>query len=100
ENEHRRALSDAEEARRREKLTATLTEQGVRIIDRLADLVGGRARQLPDSRASPDTEPGTELTAARHAGCPGHAAFLRERSLDRWPSGSARCGCAPISQPT
>jgi ParB family transcriptional regulator, chromosome partitioning protein len=69
-----------EETRRREELTATLTEQGVRIIDRPADLFGGTARPLSELRASPDTEPGTELTAAGHAGCPGHAAFLSERS--------------------
>ena len=69
-----------EETRRRAQLTATLTDQGVRIIDRPQDLFGGKIRQLSELRASPDTEPGTELTAQAHAGCPGHAAFLSERS--------------------
>lgn len=74
-------LRDArEETRRREELTATLTAQGVPIIDRPADLFGGKARQLSELRASPHTEPGTELTAADHTGCPGHSAFLSERS--------------------
>ena len=74
-------LRDArEETRRRAQLTATLTEQGVRIIDRPQDLFGGKTRQLSELRASPGTEPGTELTAQAHAGCPGHAAFLSERS--------------------
>ena len=74
-------LRDArEETRWRAELTATLTDQGVRIIDRPQDLFGGKIRQLSELRASPDTEPGTELTAQVHAGCPGHAAFLRERS--------------------
>jgi ParB family chromosome partitioning protein len=69
-----------EETRRRAQLTATLTDQGVRILDRPQDLFGGKIRQLSELRASPDTEPGTELTAQAHAGCPGHAAFLSERS--------------------
>jgi ParB family chromosome partitioning protein len=74
-------LRDArEETRWRAELTATLTDQGVQIIDRPQDLFGGKIRQLSELRASPDTEPGTELTAQAHAGCPGHAAFLRERS--------------------
>lgn len=74
-------LRDArEETRRREELTTTLTEQGVRIIEYPADLFGGTARQLSELRAGPDTAPGTELTAAEHASCPGHAAFLSERS--------------------
>jgi ParB family transcriptional regulator, chromosome partitioning protein len=43
-------------------------------------LFGGKTRQLSELRANPDTEPGTELTARDHTACPGHAAFLSERS--------------------
>jgi ParB family chromosome partitioning protein len=68
-----------EETRHREQLIADLTDRGVRIIDRPQELVGGKVRRLSELRASPDTEPGTELTAGEHAGCPGHAAFVSER---------------------
>jgi ParB family chromosome partitioning protein len=74
-----RELIIREETRRREQLIADLTEHGVRIIDRPQELGGGKVRMLSELRASPDTEPGTELTADEHAGCPGHAAFVSER---------------------
>src|SRR5204862_4564675 len=33
-------------------------------------------RPLPELRAAAGTDPGVELTAAEHAGCPGHLAWL------------------------
>ena len=42
-------------------------------------LFDGGIRRLADLRATPDTTPGTELTAQDHARCPGHAAFLEAR---------------------
>jgi hypothetical protein len=94
-----RELIIREETRRREQLIADLTEHGVRIIDRPQELGGGKVRMLSELRASSDTEPGTELTADEHAGCPGHAAFVSVAG-DRSPSGSPWYGCAPTSQPT
>lgn len=70
---------DREEARLRAELTAMLTEQGVRVIDRPDTLFGGRVRRLAELRATPDAEPGSELTAEAHASCPGHAAFVDDR---------------------
>ncbi|MGH3534884.1 MAG: ParB/RepB/Spo0J family partition protein [Pseudonocardiaceae bacterium] len=75
-----RLRDDREETRLRAQLTATLTEQGVTIIDRPSTLFDGTIRRLADLRATPDTTPGTELTAQDHAGCPGHAAFLDDRN--------------------
>lgn len=73
-------LRDArEEARLRAELTAALTEQGVTVIDRPDTLFGGKVRRLSELRATPDTTPGTELTADQHAACPGHAAFIDDR---------------------
>ncbi|MGH3718708.1 MAG: hypothetical protein ACRDRI_07680 [Pseudonocardiaceae bacterium] len=74
-----RLRDDREETRLREQLTATLTEQGVTIIERPGALFDGTIRRLADLRASPDTTPGTELTAQDHASCPGHAAFIDDR---------------------
>jgi ParB family chromosome partitioning protein len=96
-----RLRDDREETRLREELTATLTEQGVTIIERPGALFDGSVRRLADLRARPNTAPGTELTAQAHAGCSGHAVFLEARVPGaRWPSGSLRCGCAPISWAT
>ncbi|MGH3769691.1 MAG: ParB/RepB/Spo0J family partition protein, partial [Pseudonocardiaceae bacterium] len=77
-----RLRDDREETRLREQLTATLTEQGVTIIERPNTLFDGAVRRLADLRATPDTTPGTELTAHGHAGCAGHGAFLEDRG--RW----------------
>ena len=74
---------DREEARLRAELTATLTAQGVRVIDRPDTLFGGRVRRPCELRATPDTEPGNELTAEAHASCPGHAAFVDDRGTWR-----------------
>ncbi len=77
---------DREETRLRDQLTATLTAQGVRVIDRPDTLFGGRVRRLCELRATPDTEAGSELTAEAHASCPGHAAFVDDRGSWR-PAG-------------
>lgn len=70
---------DREEARLRAELTAALTEQAVTVIDRPDTLFGGKIRRLSELRATPDTTPGTELTADEHASCPGHAVFIEDR---------------------
>jgi ParB family chromosome partitioning protein len=89
-----RLRDDREETRLREKLTATLTAQGMTIIERPSALFEGSVRRLADLRARPDTTPGTELTAQEHAGCPGHAVFLEAGVPGvRWPSGSLRWVC-------
>lgn len=81
-----RLRDDREEARLRAKLTAALAEQGVTVIDRPDTLFGGPVRRLSELRATPDTAPGTELTAEEHAGCPGHAAFIEARGSWRPPA--------------
>ncbi|MGH3533488.1 MAG: ParB/RepB/Spo0J family partition protein, partial [Pseudonocardiaceae bacterium] len=52
-----RLRDDREESRLRAQLTATLTEQGVTIIDRPSTLFDGAIRRLADLRATPDTTP-------------------------------------------
>lgn len=77
---HVQRLRDArDEARLRSKLTAQLTEQGVTVVDRPDTLFGSKTRRLSELRATPDTEPGAELTTEQHNNCPGHAAFLEYR---------------------
>jgi ParB family chromosome partitioning protein len=70
-----RLRDDREEARLRAETTARLAEQGVRVIDE-PDTYGGPIEPLARLRASRKTKPGVRLTPARHAKCPGHAAYL------------------------
>lgn len=70
---------DREETRLRAELTAALTARGVTIIERPDTLFGGQVRALSELAATVETEPGTTLTAERHASCPGHAAFIDDR---------------------
>jgi ParB family chromosome partitioning protein len=68
ESERMRALT--------ETLVADLTGAGVTILESSVPDWTGEARSLDKLRATPDTEPGTELTAETHASCPGHAAWI------------------------
>ncbi|WP_284741803.1 ParB/RepB/Spo0J family partition protein [Amycolatopsis sp. RTGN1] len=69
-----------EERRLRQETTDKLQADGVTVIARPDTLYGGKTRKLTDLRATPQTKPGTKLTAKRHTKCPGHAAFLDYRS--------------------
>jgi ParB family chromosome partitioning protein len=68
ETERMRALT--------ETLISNLTTAGVTILDSTVPDWTGTARSLDKLRATPNTDPGTELTAEAHAGCPGHAAWI------------------------
>jgi ParB family chromosome partitioning protein len=70
-----RLRDDREETRLRAEAAARLAEQGVSVIDE-PDTYGGPIRPLRELRASLKTQPGTRLTPAKHAKCPGHAAYL------------------------
>lgn len=75
-----RLRDDRQEERLRAELTAQLTEQGVKVVDRPEGLYSGKARELDRLRRNPQTEPGTEFTTAEHSECPGHAAWIDYRA--------------------
>ncbi len=74
-----RARDARAEKQLRERLTAELAAAGVPVVDR-PDPYARRStvavRPLPELRATAETDPGVELTAPEHAGCPGHVAWL------------------------
>lgn len=72
-----RARDTREEARLREKLTRELTAAGARVIDTPdRDPRHRGCRKLAELRPTPRTKPGTALSEAKHAACPGHVAWL------------------------
>jgi ParB family chromosome partitioning protein len=69
---------EREEAAAIQAAAAELTEQGITVIDK-PDSLRGQIRLLEELRRSPTSKVGVKLTPARHAKCPGHAAYVKYR---------------------
>ncbi|MFE5567031.1 hypothetical protein ACFQ68_18745 [Amycolatopsis japonica] len=77
-----------------EQLTRELTDAGITILDDTIHAHTGPARSLDRLRLTPDSEPGSVMTAEQHSNCPGHSAWLHEDYQDGHTVMTAEYGCA------
>lgn len=90
----RRKYAEAERVQAlTEHLTQELTDAGVTILDSSIAADTGLARSLDRLRLTPDSEPGSTLTADEHQSCPGRAAWLHEDYQDGHTVVFAEYGC-------
>lgn len=76
------------------KLTAELTEKGVRILKERPGYADAKVARISALRKSKDIKEGTRMTARTHAKCPGHAAVIESN----WEGVHADYYCTDVPQ--